>query len=166
LIPTIEHRLTVSNEKHRRDAAKIIAYVTSSPNNDFAQRHKTLWNTFLDQFKNGTPEIQSTCIKHLKNYFVNHPELRSDLEDVMVRLSLSTDANIRSQLMAQIRAITSSNLLDISDKIKQILCERARDKIWEVRKEALDYLGHVYKKECLNSNWSNDIQKQLTWVAN
>jgi hypothetical protein len=47
----------------------------------------------------------------------------------MVRLSLSTDANIRSQLMAQIRSITSSNLLDISDKIKQILCERARDKI-------------------------------------
>ena len=47
----------------------------------------------------------------------------------MVRLSLSTDPNIRSQLMAQIRAITSSNLLDISDKIKQILCERARDKI-------------------------------------
>ena len=31
--------------------------------------------------------------------------------------------------MAQIRAITSSNLLDISEKIKQILCERARDKI-------------------------------------
>jgi len=47
----------------------------------------------------------------------------------MVRLSLSTDTNIRSQLMSQIRAITSSNLLDISDKIKQILCERARDKI-------------------------------------
>jgi len=98
------------------------------------------------RFKNGTPEVQSTCIKHLKNYFVNHPELRSDLEgwflifiyfvkivfwllDVMARLSLSTDTNIRSQLMAQIRAITSSSLLDISDKIKQILCERARDKI-------------------------------------
>jgi hypothetical protein len=47
----------------------------------------------------------------------------------MVQLSLSTDTNIRSQLMAQIRAITNSNLLDISDKIKQILCERARDKI-------------------------------------
>jgi len=47
----------------------------------------------------------------------------------MIQLSLSTDANIRSQLMSQIRAITSSNLLDISDKIKQILCERARDKI-------------------------------------
>ncbi|CAF1072516.1 unnamed protein product [Rotaria sordida] len=166
LIPTIEHRLTVSNEKHRRDAAKIVAYVTSSPNNDFAQRHKTLWNTFLDQFKNGTSEIQSTCIKHLKSYFVNHPALRTDLEDVMIRLSLSTDTNIRSQLMAQIRSITSSNLLDISDKMKQILCERARDKIWEVRKEALDYLGHVYKKECNNHNWSNDIQKQLTWVAN
>ncbi|CAF0795178.1 unnamed protein product [Adineta steineri] len=166
LIPTIEHRLTVSNEKHRRDAAKIIAYVTSSPNNDFAQRHKTLWSTFLDQFKNGTTEVQSTCIKHLKSYFVNHPELRGDLEDVMIRLSLSSDTNIRSQLMAQIRAITSSNLLDISDKIKQILCERARDKIWEVRKEALDYLGHVYKKECHSTNWSNDTQKQLTWVAN
>ncbi|CAF5018588.1 unnamed protein product, partial [Rotaria sp. Silwood1] len=166
LIPTIEHRLTVSNEKHRRDAAKIVAYVTSSPNNDFAQRHKTLWNTFLDQFKNGTSETQLTCIKHLKSYFVNHPELRTDLEDVMIRLSLSTDINIRSQLMAQIRSITSSNLLDISDKIKQILCERARDKIWEVRKEALDYLGHVYKKECINQNWSDDIQKQLIWVAN
>ena len=49
--------------------------------------------------------------------------------DVMVKLSLSTDTNIRSQLMAQIRAITNSNLFDISDKIKQILCERARDKI-------------------------------------
>ncbi|CAF2251412.1 unnamed protein product [Rotaria magnacalcarata] len=166
IIPTIEHRLTVSNEKHRRDAAKIVAYVTSAPNNDFAQRHKTLWNTFLDQFKNGTSEIQSTCIKHLKSYFVNHPELRADLEDVMVRLSLSTDQNIRSQLMAQIRAITNSSLLNISDKLKQILCERARDKIWEVRKEALDYLGHVYKKECANDNWSNDVQKQLTWVAN
>lgn len=47
----------------------------------------------------------------------------------MVRLSLSTDTNTRSQLMAQIRAITSSSLLDISEKIKQILCERARDKI-------------------------------------
>ncbi|UJR22584.1 hypothetical protein I4U23_025630 [Adineta vaga] len=166
LIPTIEHRLTVSNEKHRRDAAKIIAYVTSSPNNDFAQRHKTLWSTFLDQFKNGTSEIQLTCLKHLKSYFVNHPELRTDLEDVMIRLSLSSDTNIRSQLMIQIRAITSSNLLDISDKIKQILCGRARDKIWDVRKEALDYLGHVYKKECTNANWSNDTQKQLTWVAN
>jgi len=166
LIPTIEHRLTVSNDKHRRDAAKIVAYVTSSPNNDFAQRHKTLWNTFLNQFKNGGTEIQSTCLKHLKSYFVNHPELRSDLEDVMVRLSLSTDTTIRSQLMAQIRSITNSSLLDISDKIKQILCERARDKIWEVRKEALDYLGHVYKKECVHANWSDDVQKQLTWVAN
>ncbi|CAF5147185.1 unnamed protein product, partial [Rotaria sp. Silwood1] len=117
-------------------------------------------------FKNGTSETQLTCIKHLKSYFVNHPELRTDLEDVMIRLSLSTDINIRSQLMAQIRSITSSNLLDISDKIKQILCERARDKIWEVRKEALDYLGHVYKKECINQNWSDDIQKQLIWVAN
>ncbi|CAF0813583.1 unnamed protein product [Rotaria sordida] len=166
LIPTIEHRLTVSNEKHRRDAAKIIAYVTSSSNNDFAQKYKTLWNTFLEQLKTGTPEIQSTCIKYLKSYFINHPELITDLEDVMVHLSLSTDTNIRLQLMIQIRAITNSNLLDISDKMKQILCERARDKIWEVRKEALDYFGHVYKKECINANWSNDIQKQLTWVAN
>ena len=47
----------------------------------------------------------------------------------MIQLSLSTDTNIRSQLMIQIRCITNSNLLDISDKIKQILCERARDKI-------------------------------------
>ncbi len=47
----------------------------------------------------------------------------------MIQLSLSTDTNIRSQLMAQIRAITNSNLFDISYKIKQILCERARDKI-------------------------------------
>jgi hypothetical protein len=47
----------------------------------------------------------------------------------MVQLSLSTDTNIRSQLMTQIRGITNSNLFDISDKIKQILCERARDKI-------------------------------------
>ncbi|UJR26497.1 hypothetical protein I4U23_007824 [Adineta vaga] len=166
IIPTIEHRLTVPNEKHRRDAAKIIAYVTSAPNNDFAERYKTLWNTFLDQFKNGTSEVQSSCVKNLKSYFVNHPELRSDLEDVMIQLSLSTDTNIRSQLMAQIRAITNSNLFDISDKMKQILCERARDKIWEVRKEALDYLGHVYKKECTAANWSDDVQKQLTWVAN
>ncbi|CAF1248008.1 unnamed protein product [Adineta steineri] len=166
IIPTIEHRLTVSNEKHRRDAAKIIAYVTSSPNNDIAKKYKTLWNAFLEQFKNGTPEVQLTCMKHLKSYFVNHPELTSDLEDVMVQLSLSADTNIRSQLMTQIRAITNSNLCDISDRMKQILCERARDKIWEVRKEALDYLGHVYKKECTNANWSDDIQKQLTWIAN
>ncbi|CAF5109679.1 unnamed protein product, partial [Rotaria socialis] len=41
--------------------------------------------------------------------------------------------------------------------MKQILCERARDKIWEVRKEALDYFGYVYKKECVNANWSEDI---------
>ena len=40
----------LSNEKYRRDAAKIIAYVTSSPNNDFAQRYKTLWATFLEQY--------------------------------------------------------------------------------------------------------------------
>ena len=87
----------MSNEKHRRDAAKIIAYVTSASNNDFAQRYKTLWNAFLEQyvdplfyfpsrindlfrFKNGTPEVQSSCIKHLKSYFTNHPELTADLE--------------------------------------------------------------------------------------
>ena len=99
------------------------------------------------RFKNGTPEVQLSCVKHLKSYFVNHPELRDDLEgsflfsmksfiirllfwlDVMVQLSLSTDTNIRSQLMTQIRAITNSNLFDISDKMKQIVCERARDKI-------------------------------------
>ena len=89
--------------------------------------------------------MQLSCIKHLKSYFVNHPELRTDLEgndrccespglmvdwsDVMGQLSLSADVNVRTQLMAQIRAITNGNLLDISDKIKQILCERARDKI-------------------------------------
>ncbi|CAF1011370.1 unnamed protein product [Adineta ricciae] len=166
IIPSIEHRLQVPNEKHRRDAAKIIAYVTSAPNNDFAQRYKSLWNIFLDQFKNGTPEVQLSCVKHLKSYFVNHPELRTDLENVMVHLSLSTDTNIRSQLMVQIRATTNYSLFDISDKIKQILCERARDKIWEVRKEALDYLAQVYKKECTAANWSDDVQKQLTWVAN
>ena len=52
----------------------------------------------------------------------------------MIRLSLSTNTNIRSQLMSQICAITNSNLLDISDKIKQILCERARDKIVYIKK--------------------------------
>ena len=56
----------------------------------------------------------------------------------MVQLSLSADANIRSQLMAQIRAITNSNLLDISDKVKQILCERARDKIVRTRVNFLE----------------------------
>ena len=98
------------------------------------------------RFKNGVPEVQLSCIKHLKSYFVNHPELRPDLEgnalldssysrstsslsEVMGQLSLSADVNVRTQLMAQIRAITNGNLLDISDKIKQILCERARDKI-------------------------------------
>ncbi|CAF4575666.1 unnamed protein product [Rotaria magnacalcarata] len=166
LIPLIEQRLTVSNEKHRHDAAKIIAYLTSAPNNDFAQKYKTLWNTFLTQFKTGSPEIQLSCVKYLKSYFTNHPELKTDLEDVMVQLSLSTDTNVRLQLMTQIRSITNSNLIDISDKMKQILCERARDKIWEVRKEALDYFGHVYKKECVNANWSEYIQKQLAWVAN
>lgn len=35
---------------------------------------------FIFRFKNGTPEVQSTCVKHLKSYFVNHPDLRSDLE--------------------------------------------------------------------------------------
>ena len=60
----------------------------------------------------------------------------------MIQLSLSTDTNIRSQLMAQIRAITNSNLLDISDKIKQILCERARDKI--VFKKKFIFFFHKY----------------------
>lgn len=101
------------------------------------------------RFKNGVPEVQLSCIKHLRSYFVNHPELRPDLEgnalldsscsrssrrlaslsEVMGQLSLSADVNVRTQLMTQIRAITNGNLLDISDKIKQILCERARDKI-------------------------------------
>ena len=34
----------------------------------------------LVRFRNGVPEVQLTCLKHLKNYFVNHPELRDDLE--------------------------------------------------------------------------------------
>lgn len=66
----------------------------------------------------------------------------------MVRLSLSTDTNIRSQLMAQIRLITSSNLLDISDKIKQILCERARDKIVNFSFQDKDFLFSFF---CFNS---------------
>ena len=60
----------------------------------------------------------------------------------MVRLSLSSDANIRSQLMAQIRAITSSNHLEISEKIKQILCERARDKI--VSSLLVFFFAHIH----------------------
>ncbi|CAF4447825.1 unnamed protein product [Didymodactylos carnosus] len=70
LLPFIEHRLTVNiksldkityirvflemtNEKHRRDATKIVAYVTSSSNNDFALRHKSLWTTFLQRYTIG-----------------------------------------------------------------------------------------------------------------
>jgi len=47
----------------------------------------------------------------------------------MSQLSLSTDTNIRLQLITQIRTITSSNPIEMSEKIKQILCERSRDKI-------------------------------------
>ena len=32
------------------------------------------------RFKNGVPEIQLTCLKCLKSYFTNHPELQEDLE--------------------------------------------------------------------------------------
>ena len=39
--------------------------------------------TNLFRFKNGTPEVQLACIKHLKSYFVNHPELTSDLEGLI-----------------------------------------------------------------------------------
>ncbi|CAF0733790.1 unnamed protein product [Didymodactylos carnosus] len=160
LIPFIEHRLTVTNEKHRRDAAKIVAYVTSSPNNDFALRHKSLWATFLQRFRD-IPEIQLTCIKPLKSFFVNHQELRADLERTH-----SVDQEIRSQIVAQIRAITNGNMSNINTTMKSILIERARDKVWEIRKETLDFLGHCYKKECSNSSWSDEIQKQLSWVAN
>jgi hypothetical protein len=45
-----KNEIQVSNEKHRRDAAKIIAHITSSPNNDFAQKYKPLWNSFLEQY--------------------------------------------------------------------------------------------------------------------
>jgi hypothetical protein len=47
----------------------------------------------------------------------------------MTHWSHSTDVNIRGQLMNQIRGITNGNLLNISDTIKRIVCERARDKI-------------------------------------
>jgi len=64
--------------------------------------------------------------------------------DVMVQLSLSSDTNIRAQLMAQIRAITNSNLSDISDKMKQIICERARDKIVCERNGFLNCLQSIF----------------------
>lgn len=32
------------------------------------------------RFKTGVPEIQLSCIKYLKSYFTNHPELQDDLE--------------------------------------------------------------------------------------
>ena len=102
-----EFNFKLSNEKYRRDAAKIISYVASSPNNDFAQRYKTLWTTFLEQyvcllllidllffsklnfktkkkkkkknsfrFKNGTSEIQLSCMKHLKNFFYQSSRIK------------------------------------------------------------------------------------------
>ncbi|CAF0892254.1 unnamed protein product [Didymodactylos carnosus] len=164
LIPFIEHRLT-QMKKHRRDATKIVAYVLSSPNNDFALKHKSLWTTFLQKFRD-TTDIQLTCIKPLKNFFFNHQELRADLEPLIYQLSHSPDQEIRTQIIAQVRVILNGNLENINATMRSILIERARDKVWEIRKETLDFLGHCYKKECSSGSWSDKIQKQLSWVAN
>lgn len=60
----------------------------------------------------------------------------------MANLSLSTDANIRGQLMLQLRSITNSNLFDVTEKIKEIFCQRARDKI--VKEKRKFVVGQIF----------------------
>lgn len=144
-----------------------------------------------------------TCLKCLKTYFTNHPELQDDLEgknptnrkfvDVVssffnrcdgpvefidrYKCSITTnDANScdyqRKFTRNQWQSQTSSLWTSSRQNCKRISTNKSKSFSssfffqWEVRKEALDYLAHVYKKECLNTNWSDETQKKLTWIAN
>ncbi|GAB6027135.1 hypothetical protein CHUAL_013897 [Chamberlinius hualienensis] len=162
--PQLEFKLKSNDEKERLEVSRLLARMFSDKNSELAHQHKLLWQCFLGRFNDISVSVRNRCVQYSMHFLLNHPELREDITEQLKHRQHDPEETVRYEVVMAIISAAKRDFTSINDQLLEFVKERALDKKFKIRKEALIGLSVIYKK-CMNTpNIPESTIKCISWI--
>lgn len=156
VLPQLECKIKSANEGERLKAVALLARMFSEKESTLSKQHTALFNHFLGRFLDIGVAIRIKCVQSTMHFLVNHPELRTEINNVLNGRQHDSDESVRYEVVNSIVETAKRDFKIIAEatELMAILKERAQDKKFKIRRAAMNGLALIYNehlKTTLNS---------------
>lgn len=146
VLPQLECKIKSSNESERLKAVALLARMFSEKDSNLGKQHTALLNLFLGRFLDIAVSIRIKCVQSTMHFLVNHPELRSEIINVLNGRQHDSDESVRYEVVNSIveTAKRDYKIVAEANDLMAILKERSQDKKFKIRRAAMNGLALIY----------------------
>lgn len=146
VLPQLECKIKSSNESERLKAVALLARMFSEKDSILGNKHSALLNLFLGRFLDIAVSIRIKCVQSTMHFLVNHPELRTEINNVLNGRQHDSDESVRYEVVNSIveTAKREYKIVAEANELMAILKERSQDKKFKIRRAAMNGLALIY----------------------
>ncbi|KAL7049487.1 hypothetical protein ACKWTF_003718 [Chironomus riparius] len=158
VLPQLECKIKSSNESERLKAVALLARMFSEKDSKLGKQHTALLNHFLGRFLDIAVAIRIKCVQSTMHFLVNHPELRTEIINVLNGRQHDSDESVRYEVVNSIVETAKRDYKIIAEAadLMAILKERSQDKKFKIRRAAMNGLALIYN-EHLKSTLASEL---------
>lgn len=148
VLPQLECKIKSANEGERLKAVALLARMFSEKDSNLGKQHTALLNLFLGRFLDIAVSIRIKCVQSTMHFLVNHPELRSEIVNVLNGRQHDSDESVRYEVVNSIveTAKRDYKIVAEASDLMAILKERSQDKKFKIRRAAMNGLALIYNE--------------------
>jgi sister chromatid cohesion protein PDS5 len=148
VLPQLECKIKSANESERLKAVALLARMFSEKDSNLGKQHSALLNLFLGRFLDIAAAIRMKCVQSTMHFLVNHPELRTDIVNVLNGRQHDADENVRYEVVNSIVETAKRDFKIVAEAgdLMLILKERSQDKRFKIRRAAMNGLAYIYNE--------------------
>jgi sister chromatid cohesion protein PDS5 len=126
----------------------LLARMFSEKDSNLGKQHSALLNLFLGRFLDIAAAIRMKCVQSTMHFLVNHPELRTDIVNVLNGRQHDADENVRYEVVNSIVETAKRDFKIVAEAgdLMLILKERSQDKRFKIRRAAMNGLAYIYNE--------------------
>lgn len=171
VMPQLEFKLKSTDTEERLEVTRLLARMFSPQDSRLATENKPLWLCFLGRFNDVSPSVRVECIRYSKYFLVYHAHLAGEVAQHLHERFHDREEKVRMESVTVVSEAAADNLKAVPQSLMDDLQERMRDKIWSIRKEAMNNLARLYR-QIMSSSTSSEVDisrldaDRMAWIPN
>jgi len=144
VIPSICSQLHAEEEELRLKAVSVLGTLFGSEYANYGVDLARSFKDFLQRFVDVSPKVRLAMVETAAGLLGSKPGLHTDLEDCLMRRLKDGDADVRLAALNALGAVLVEDPLRLQVGSAMQLLERVKDRVYDVRKTALETVSKAY----------------------
>lgn len=159
ILPSLAVKLKSNEIKNRKRSVRLLAKFFGETDSTLHRLQPALWEAFIGRFNDIEAPVRELCVRLVPQMVRSNPDLAEALLPAISDRAKDLQESVRELAVRVVGEMlkdcpTSSR----PRQLMEILVQRARDKVYNIRKEAVGHLASIYRRvitqgSITESNW-------------